>query len=185
MLKNRILLLLGVVVCFYVACKQDPPYDYNAQAAIDDLVIKKYLSDNNITAQKTPEGLYYTIINQGTGTSGIALKDSLIIHYVGRLVPSGTVIDSTSVVYNPATITAIDSTQLALLTKLLFNDAMPGWQIGLQKLNVGGKIRLIIPSTLAFQNRPIGSILNATVPTPVPANSVLDFDIDFVRLRRK
>ena len=45
-----------------------------------------------------------------------------------------------------------------------------GWQIGLTMCKVGGKIRLIIPSAIAYSIRSRSS--------KIPPNSVLVFDIE-------
>jgi FKBP-type peptidyl-prolyl cis-trans isomerase len=48
-----------------------------------------------------------------------------------------------------------------------------GWDEGLQLLNVGGKATLYIPSTLAY---------GATERGPIPANSILIFDVEILDL---
>jgi FKBP-type peptidyl-prolyl cis-trans isomerase FkpA len=47
-----------------------------------------------------------------------------------------------------------------------------GWQIGIRKIQPGGRIRLLIPSGYAYGRNPSGKI---------PANSVLDFTITLKR----
>ena len=51
-----------------------------------------------------------------------------------------------------------------------------GWQIGLPFCKQGGKIRLIIPSSLAYSIRNLGII------TP---NSILVFDVEVVEIKRQ
>jgi FKBP-type peptidyl-prolyl cis-trans isomerase FkpA len=46
-----------------------------------------------------------------------------------------------------------------------------GWQIGIPLIQKGGKIRLFIPSGYAYGPRSQGNI---------PANSILDFEIDLL-----
>ena len=48
-----------------------------------------------------------------------------------------------------------------------------GWQVGIPLIQKGGKIRLFIPSGLAYGCDGQGSI---------PANAVLDFDIELVEV---
>jgi FKBP-type peptidyl-prolyl cis-trans isomerase FkpA len=46
-----------------------------------------------------------------------------------------------------------------------------GWQIGLQLIKSGGKIRLFLPPSLGYGNNAVSSI---------PANSVLIFDVTII-----
>ncbi len=148
-----------LVVCFFVACEKTPVYDKATQLKIDDDIIAKYLKDNNLTFTKTAQGLYYQIINQNdTGTKIIALSDSLRIHYVERLLLNQRFLDST--------ISNVDTTLFQL------KDAIQGWELGIPLIRAGGRIRLIVPSPLAYQNRQIDSLL-------IP-NSILDFDIRLI-----
>jgi FKBP-type peptidyl-prolyl cis-trans isomerase FklB len=57
------------------------------------------------------------------------------------------------------------------------NNLIKGWQIGLSLCKVGGKIRLIIPSGLAY------SIRNRA--TEIPPNSILVFDITVLDVKKQ
>lgn len=171
MLKNRILLLFVGLICFFAACKNDPPYDLAAQAVIDDQLITKYIADSGLTMEKGAKGLYYHIEDQGTGIQPGA-ADSVTLRYVGKLVSTGVVFDSTAV--------TIDS----LLTRFPLTSVIEGWQLGVPLIREGGKIHLIVPSGLAYQNRAVGTILGSSPATPVPANSNLDFEIKLISVTR-
>lgn len=151
-----------LVVCFFVACEKTPAYDKGTQLAIDDDSIAHYIKKQGIAKlfTKDPQGYYYEIITQGTGNKIVALSDSLRIHYVERLLLNQRVLDSTS--------TNIDS----LSTLFQLRDAIEGWELGIPHIQVGGTIRLIVPSSLAYQNRQIDSLL-------IP-NSILDFNIRLI-----
>lgn len=165
MLKSRIVLLAIVAVCFFAACKNDPAYDPKTQLAIDDGIIKAYLDSNNIKGlQKTPEGIYYTITNAGPGTDPrpLNLVDTAKIHFVGRLLSNQVLFDSTA------------TNDPLYATKFVLRDAIQGWQDGIPLIKTGGRIRLIVPSPLAYQNRQINTIIKA--------NSILDFDIQLISI---
>jgi FKBP-type peptidyl-prolyl cis-trans isomerase len=80
--------------------------------------------------------------------------DTVTVNYIGRLLVDGTVFDQTK----------------SIPAKFPLNKLIKGWQIGLTNCKVGGKIKLIIPSELAYS---IKSRSKA-----IPPNSVLVFDIE-------
>jgi len=166
MTKSGILLVLFVIACFFAACKSSPSYDKETQLQIDIDIIQKFIADNEITAQRTPEGLFYTIVRAGDSDDDdtIGLEDQVVIHYVARKL-DGVVYDSTA--------TNVDT----LGTTFILNNSIEGWQKGIPLIKTGGTIRLIVPSALAYQNRVIN--------TALPPNSNLDFDIRLIKVTKK
>ncbi len=128
-------------------------------SAADKKTIEAYLLANNLTAQSTASGLYYIITEPGAAyhpgsSSGVKAK------YKGYLM-DGTVFDQSSwgPYGNPA--------------NFKLTDVIKGWQEGMQLIGINGKIKLLMPSGLAYgTNPPLGS--------PIPANSVLIFDIELL-----
>ncbi|HMK04021.1 MAG TPA: DUF3472 domain-containing protein [Ferruginibacter sp.] len=102
-------------------------------------------------------GLYYKILGEGKG-GHVALSDTIVIYYKGQLL-DGFVFDQTK-----------DKPAIFPLKRLI-----KGWQVGLPLCRVGGKIRLIIPSALAYSIRNSGTI---------KPNSTLIFDIEVVDVRK-
>ncbi len=153
-MKNYLYILL-VAILGISACKKEEYIDYQAvaleQYGKDTVIINKFIADNNIPAVKDSVfDVYYQIIETGTGDT-VANDYSLItVAYTGRLL-NGTVFDQS------------DS-----LTYYLGN-LIPGWRLGIPKIRKGGKIRLLIPSGYGYGDKASG---------PIPANSVLDFDIE-------
>lgn len=152
MLKTRMLLGLFLIVGAFSSCKKE--LSPEKQAAKDDEIIVDFIAKNNIPAIKHPSGLYYQIITQGSGAS-VTAASTVGVNYEGKLL-NGTQFDkSTSIVTFP-------------LTRVI-----QGWTIGVPLIKVGGKIRLIVPSALAYgSNPPQGS--------PIEKNAVLDFTIDLI-----
>jgi FKBP-type peptidyl-prolyl cis-trans isomerase FkpA len=150
MLKTRILLGLLLIVGVFSACKKDK-YDADKQAETDDALIVDFIAKNSIVAVKHSSGIYYQIINPGSGNVNYTSNTSVSVTYEGRLL-NGHVFDKSA------------STATFALGGLI-----QGWQIGIPLIQKGGRIRLIVPSTLAYKNEARGSI---------PANAVLDFTID-------
>lgn len=124
------------------------------QAQQDDEIIINYLEENGLEAEKHSSGIYFTIIEPGTGEHP-ASSSTVEVKYKGYLTDK-TVFDQT----------AGDNTFEYPLSGLI-----PGWQIGIPLLKKGGKGILYIPSGLGYGTYSIGSI---------PANSVLIFDIELV-----
>jgi len=151
-LKAKCLLMFFLAVVMLSSCSKD---NYNAeeQAKKDDALIVDFIAKNNIQATKHSSGLYYQIINQGTGAS-VTAASTVGVNYEGKLL-NGTQFDkSTQTVTFPLT------------------GVIQGWTIGVPLIKVGGRIRLIVPSTLAYGN---------DSPGPgIPKNSVLDFTIDLI-----
>lgn len=124
------------------------------------------LKDNKDVVE-LPSGLRYEIVQPGTGAFP-APTDAVKVHYTGKLI-NGTVFDS--------------SVQRGQPVEIELTRVIPGWTEGLQKIGVGGKIRLYIPADLAYGDKGSrgiqpGSTLifdielldtKAAEPTPAPA----------------
>ncbi|MES2872180.1 MAG: FKBP-type peptidyl-prolyl cis-trans isomerase [Bacteroidota bacterium] len=149
-IKNLLLFILPLLLVAGSCKKADP----EEQANIDDSTIRKFISEKNISAQKHSSGIYYQILSPGTGSISYTSNTTVSTKYTGRLL-SGTVFDGTS-------------TQ-PISFKL--GQVIAGWQIGIPLIQKGGKIRLLIPSGLAYGPQGQG---------PIPGNAVLDFDIELL-----
>lgn len=128
--------------------------------------LKEIAKENEIILAAIKEGkfdttgsasmVYYKILQEGTGKQ-VTLNDTLVVRYKGSLM-NGFIFDETK--KEPATFP---------LKRLI-----RGWQIGLPFCKQGGKIRLIIPSALAYSIRNLGVI---------PPNSILIFDIEVLEIK--
>lgn len=103
--------------------------------------------------QTTPSGLCYEITQPGKGPNA-TINDTVKINYTGMLL-NGQVFDSSEQYGEPLSIA--------------LNEAIPGWAEGMQKINKGGKIKLYIPSELAY---------GEDSPGGIPPASALIFDIE-------
>ena len=154
-MKKYLLLLLITTVSLSSCLKEgnDPYKDTQEQLVKDEEIIKKFIADNNIPALRHESGVYYQIIAPGSGSHTYTGSSKTTVNYKGRLL-SGSIFDqSTSAITFP------------------LGGVIVGWQIGVPLIQKGGKIRLIIPSGYAYGAGGSGSI---------PANAVLDFDIELV-----
>ncbi|MBT3667107.1 MAG: FKBP-type peptidyl-prolyl cis-trans isomerase [Opitutae bacterium] len=88
--------------------------------------------------KKDPSGFYYEILKKGKGPSP-TMKNTVRLHYHGTLI-DGTVFDS-----------SVDRGQP---TSFPMNGVIKGFSGGLTKTQVGGKIRIYIPSELGYGDNP-------------------------------
>lgn len=133
-------------------------YPETTQRKLDDRLIKEYLAAKGLTATAIREssGVYYIVVAQGTGTDPIDMTSSLKANYTGRLL-DGTVFDSST-----------DGT-----FSFTFSSLATNWDV-LTKFTKGAKLRLFIPSSEAYGTAGTGAA--------IPANAVLDFDVEIVEV---
>ena len=126
------------------------------QRSLDVTAIDKYLSDNNLFAHTDETGLRYAITDEGSG-SAPSLCNEVTFTYTGRLMSNGEVFDESD---TPVTIPLAN-----LIT---------GFQIGIPKVNSGGRITLYIPSVYGYGAQ--------GVPDLVPPNANLIFDVHVIEI---
>ena len=119
--------------------------------------VQRYLTKNSIIADKHPNGLFYKIHQAGSGNVPGACS-VVTVKYRGGLT-NGSGFDS-SYKLNP------NGTPFTLGDRLI-----AGWQIGIPLIKKGGSITLYIPPSLGY---------GATNYGPIPANSILIFNVDLV-----
>jgi len=134
------------------------------QKGIDDALLQEYFKAHGIKPEKTASGLYYVITEKGQADKKVTGGKKVNVNYTGMFM-DGKKFDSN-----------VDSsfhhTQPFQL-EVGKGSVIKGWDEGLQLLNVGGKATLYIPSTLAYV---------ATERGPIPANSILIFDVEILDL---
>ena len=106
----------------------------------------------------TESGLQYEVLTKGTGASPNA-EDSVTVHYTGTLI-DGTVFDSSVERGAPATFGV--------------SRVIKGWTEALQLMSVGEKLRLVIPSNLAYG-------LRGSAPKIGP-NATLIFEVELIKI---
>ena len=133
--------------------------DSTKQAAKDLLLVLDAVKAKQMDTTGSKEGVYYHILKEGTGDY-VSLNDTLTVFYKGSLLKDGSIFDQTK--DKPATF------PLKRLIK--------GWQIALPMCRIGGTIRIIIPSGLAYTIR--------SRSKSIPPNSVLVFDVAVVSVKK-
>lgn len=125
---------------------------------------EKFLADylkKNPEAKKTESGLVIHTLTAGTGEMPRE-TDTVEVHYHGTLT-DGTVFDS-----------SVDRGQ-----KITFplNRVIKGWTEGLQLVKTGGKVRLVIPSELAYGDN--------GAPPKIPGGATLVFEVELFDINPK
>jgi len=109
---------------------------------------------------KTDSGLVFVPVAPGDGPSPAA-SDMVKVNYEGRLV-DGTVFDSSARRGGPAS--------------FRLNGVIPCWTEGVQRMKVGGKARLVCPSTVAYGDH--------GRPPQIPAGATLVFDVELLGVEK-
>lgn len=135
----------------------------NNRVQADEFVINKFITANSLQPTLDPTRVRYIISAEGTGKETVSETSTVKVKYTGRLL-DGTVFDSST-----------DGVEFAL------NRVIEGWtKVIPGKIGVGGKIRLLIPSDLAYKGS--AQTDNAGRVT-IPAFSCLDFDIEIISVK--
>tara|TARA_R110002049_G_scaffold4601_5_gene32576 strand:+ start:798454 stop:799167 length:714 start_codon:yes stop_codon:yes gene_type:complete len=120
----------------------------------------KFLAENakKEGVETTESGLQYKVLKKGDGGSP-SLSDTVTVHYTGKLINEDT-FDSSVDRGEPATFRV--------------GQVIKGWQEGLQKMKVGSKWMMYIPSDLAYG--PQGR------PGAIGPNEVLVFEVELLEI---
>ncbi len=105
-----------------------------------------------------PSGLQYVVLAEGKGNRPKA-TDTVTVQYRGTLI-DGTEFDSSYKRGQPAT--------------FALNQVIKGWTEGVQLIKEGGKIRLFVPSELAYGDRGAGA--------QIGPNAALIFEVELISI---
>jgi len=160
---------------------RDSLLNKNAQTNIENYkpqIIQKYQEDARLISQRREKaqqeylanfkkekgvkvldnGAMMKLSKPGHGKAPKA-DGSATVHYTGTLI-DGTQFDSSR------------ERGQAFTTRL--TDVIPCWTKALQQMKPGARAKVVCPADTAYGNRPVG---------PIPANSVLVFDIETIEIK--
>ena len=126
--------ILSVIIFSLSGCRKSDEKIFENDIAI----IKKYLDDNNLTAESTDSGLHYIITEEGNGVFP-DLSSEVTVGYRG-FFPNGETFDQNIGATFPLT------------------GVIQGWQEGIPFFSEGGEGLLLIPSSLGYGRNGSGSI---------------------------
>jgi FKBP-type peptidyl-prolyl cis-trans isomerase FkpA len=128
--------------------------------AAEPTKIKNYIAAKNLKPIQTASGLNYVITQAGNGPK-IAVGDTAVVDYTGRLMNSTEKVFDTSI---KAVAQKDEKTfdkmrpYAPIRIEVGKRAVIPGWDEGLQLLNKGSKATFIIPSSLAYGEQGYGPI---------------------------
>jgi len=125
------------------------------QLQLDNKLITQAITENKTDEKQEYNGIFYSMLKEGTGRQ-VSVNDTVTVFYKGYLLKDNSGFDETK--DKPATFP---------LKRLI-----AGWQIGVPLCKIGGKIKIVIPSALAYSIR--------TRAAKIPPNSILVFEIEVV-----
>lgn len=131
--------------------------EMSAKSAAEKANRDEYLTKNSIAQQPTSSGLIVVMQQEGSGPKPQA-GQKVTVHYTGYLT-NGNKFDS-----------SVDRGQPFSFT-LGKGQVIKGWDEGIAMLSPGAKAKLIIPSSIGYGGRGMGSI---------PAFSTLIFDVELI-----
>ncbi|MBX2906406.1 MAG: FKBP-type peptidyl-prolyl cis-trans isomerase [Taibaiella sp.] len=136
-----------------------------AQLPVDDKTLQEYFAKNNIKAEKTASGLYYTIQSAGSGKQ-IEKGQTVSMMYTGKTL-DGHVFDS-NMDEEVAKKNGHGSDPLTFVVGM--GQMIPGVDEGAGLLKKGAKATLYLPSPIAY---------GPQSPSPeIPANAIMIFEVE-------
>ncbi|TVZ56902.1 FKBP-type peptidyl-prolyl cis-trans isomerase FkpA [Lutibacter sp. Hel_I_33_5] len=125
------------VTLLFVSCSstetiEEEVIDYDS---LNEIEIQDYISKNNLTPKKSSTGLYYIIIDKGTGKTP-TLSSNVTVYYKG---------------YTTDGIVFEESPDIGVNYDL--NRLIPGFSEGITYLQEGGSAKLIIPSKIGYSGK--------------------------------
>ncbi len=117
---------------------------------------------SKLEAQKTASGLQYYVVNKSASTVKAEAGKTVKVHYSGYLA-DGKMFDSSVERGEP------------IEFQLGQGMVIPGWEEGIALMNVGDKLRLVIPYYLAYGEQGREPI--------IPAKADLTFDVELVDVK--
>lgn len=153
----KLLRFLLVAAALAACSPNDSTAPVSPEVTLENQVWASALNINLAAMTKLPSGMYILDQTVGAGAT-LAGLGGVRVFYNGFLA-NGSKFDG-----NVGGATPYSNT---------LSNLIPGWQVGMQGMKVGGKRRLVIPSSMAY----------GTVPNQgIPANSNLVFDVELTAI---
>ena len=138
-MKRNVWMAFLLAPFLFAACGKTDTECVPATVASEKAAMVAYCTANNITYTEHASGILYEVMAPGLSTQP-TLANTVSVVYTGKLL-NGTQFDASA---NPV--------------RLALSGVIKGWQIGIPLIKKGGRIKLVIPSSLAYGCTGQGSI---------------------------
>ena len=138
-MKRNVLLAFLVAPILFAACGKTDTECVPATVASEKAAMVAYCTANSITYTEHASGILYEIMSPGLTTQP-TIANTVSVVYTGKLL-NGNQFDASA---NPV--------------RLALSGVIKGWQIGIPLIKKGGRIKMVIPSSLAYGCTGQGSI---------------------------
>jgi FKBP-type peptidyl-prolyl cis-trans isomerase FkpA len=155
MKRTVVILIFSLITVVFPACLKEAETCQPVAPQSEEVAIQTYATNNGISAVKHSSGLYYQILNEGTGARP-TLSSVVGITYTGKT--------TNNVIFD----------QSATQKDWPLDRLIAGWQIGLPLIKEGGSIILLVPSALAY---------GCEASPAIPSNSILVFNINLLDVK--
>lgn len=137
--------------------------------------IETYAKDKGLDVEKTENGLYYVIEQEGTGEATTP-GTTMYVNYAGYLL-DGTLFDTSwPEIAKSNNMFNEGRSYEPLSVNVGMGQVIPGWDEGLMLLKKGSKAKFLIPSPLAYGEAGAGAM--------IPGNSILVFDVEVTDVQK-
>ena len=138
-MKRNVLLAFILAPLLFTACGKTSEPCVPATVASEKAAMVAYCTANNITYTEHASGILYEVLSPGLTTQP-TIANTVSVVYTGKLL-NGNQFDASA---NPV--------------RLALSGVIKGWQIGIPLIKKGGRIKMVIPSSLAYGCTGQGSI---------------------------
>ena len=118
-------------------------------------------SGQNSAQSDSAQELKIETLKPGTGTATATSGKKISVHYTGTL-PDGKVFDSSEARKAPFTFT------------LGQGQVIPGWDKGIEGMNIGERRRLTVPPSLSYGEKGVANM--------IPPNATLTFEVELLTI---
>ena len=138
-MKRNVWMAFLLAPFLFAACGKTDTECVPATVASEKAAMVAYCTANNITYTEHASGILYEIMSPGLTTQP-TIANTVAVVYTGKLL-NGNQFDASA---NPV--------------RLALNGVIKGWQFGIPLIKKGGRIKMLIPSSLAYGCTGQGSI---------------------------